>query len=455
MTDEKTSETVDIQEARKKRGRPKGTPNKKNSEDNDKDVLPVFALYRTLIGAIKRYPYCELPAFPTKLVLIKDDVHHRKWFAVDDDKTLHEQQIDEIEAQVAQYLYSEEFFYDKFEWHWLPQRVKDFCSFLSMIETTQTPKLFKFKDEPALSYATIPFDKPEPDPDAHTPHFDEILSRVSEPEALGAWIGSLFDMETKNDQYVWLKGSGGDSKGALSRLLQMLFGATFFSEGLDDKGANRFWTRTIPGRRVVVFPDTDAVDFPKSGTFKGMTGQDLTRVEEKGGATSNKAMKAKFLFLSQHQPKLNLDNADLRRIIYLEIESVKGPPDLDFQRKLNAEAEGIVAKCLAAWEDVKRFQRGTIVCNSVERLTDSDSVQNEDFEVLFDDLFEFRENAHVPVKMVSNFLERRFPNRKDAQECRRWMLSKGLKKTTVRHEGAVIKAWKGIKAKPAYERGRT
>lgn len=180
-----------------------------------------------------------------------------------------------------------------------------------------TPKIVGELNETALVFHRLPFDIC----DGLTPTFDEFFARCSNALSIQAWIGSLFFEESDRQQYVWIYGEGGDGKGALTHTLEKVFGPSSCCPGLPEKGAGRFWTYQLLGKRLITLPECQLYTFPNSTLFKQLTGGDSVSFEQKGQDSFTTRPNCKFLFSSNERPKIDSARANQRRIIYGEVQS--------------------------------------------------------------------------------------------------------------------------------------
>lgn len=220
-----------------------------------------------------------------------------------------------------------------------------------------------------------------------TPTFDEMMGRTSNALALMAFIGSLFDPKSGRQQYVYLHGQGGNGKGRLAAFLRKVFGGAFRSESFQGK-PNNFWTSGLIGARLVCFPDFEAFDFPNSGFFKMLTGDDAVRIEQKNRDSFTADLCCKFLFLGNDAPGLNESPANRRRAIYCHIEPVAGVLEsaASYEARLWDEAASWLGKCWKAWTEVSESGFIPVEAESLSGIIDS---HEEPFLDLMERWFEF------------------------------------------------------------------
>lgn len=199
------------------------------------------------------------------------------------------------------------------------------------------------KSEDVLCWHRLDFDFEE----GPTPTFDEMFSRASNAEAIKTWIGSLFSADADRQQYVWIYGQGNNGKGALVRFLHTIMGPAFCAQQPPTEG-DRFWTSGILGKRLVVFPDCNDFNWPRTGLFKMITGNDAVKIEEKGKQPYTATLCAKLMHLSNEAPNISGSTADVRRVVYSEFQPIDTKPIADkvYQQKLLNEGAAFLKQCV-------------------------------------------------------------------------------------------------------------
>lgn len=189
---------------------------------------------------------------------------------------------------------------------------------------------------------------------APCPLWDEIMGRMDNAAAFKLWVGSLFFPKADRQTYVWLYGEGGDSKGAILRVLKRVFGPAFKSDNVPER-PDKFWSYWLIGKRLVAFADTNNASFPASGFFKSLTGGDEVRCEIKGGASFGAQLQCMFIFASNARPALSSEKADIRRVILCEMQAIAVEPDPAYEEGLWDETPAFLASCLAAYGERGTF----------------------------------------------------------------------------------------------------
>lgn len=278
-----------------------------------------------------------------------------------------------------------------------------------------------------LCWQRLPFDLTE----GETTAFDELFSRVSNGEALKAWIGSLLDAESDKQQYVWLWGPGSTGKSSLANVLRRMMGPSFRSEQPPEKW-DKFWTSSLLGARLVVFPDCNDTKFVTSGLFKSLTGGDMVKIEYKGKQPQTVALHAKYMVLSNHRPEIGSGVEDQRRTIYCGVEELSvGTRILSanvYLERLWLEASAFLFSCRQLYKR-KCPDHGQIPTDtrSVEELT---AWNEADLEEAFDKFFEPRaegernilDRPHLPIAIFQAFFERmKWDSNREKNRFYEWM----------------------------------
>lgn len=154
--------------------------------------------------------------------------------------------------------------------------------------------------------------------------WEEMRQRVTNFDALLAWIWSLFEKDSDISQYLYLYGNGNDGKSVLASVLGKLLGSAYLTATQLDI-ENRFFLPNILGKRVCYISEASP-KFPMSGRFKALTGERAILCEIKGQQHFQSTHNCKFLFASNNKLDLSHSRADQRRVIYCEFETFEGKP---------------------------------------------------------------------------------------------------------------------------------
>lgn len=233
--------------------------------------------------------------------------------------------------------------------------------------TNTEPKeisMVAWKDEPGLTFSRLPWTGTEP----AQPHqlFDEMFSRMSNADAVRAFIGSLFDAESDRQQYLYLYGSGGVGKSTLLRMLAKVFKGAYRS--MQPPVPNEtHWSSGLLGARLVAFCDLNNNRFPTSAIFKTITGGDEVLINPKFKPSYSTILPVKIILSSNRRPSLSSESADTRRAIYAEIQA---PPEVGrderatYETRLWQEMGDFLRTCVAHYENTS--YRGLIATDRRE-----------------------------------------------------------------------------------------
>lgn len=280
-----------------------------------------------------------------------------------------------------------------------------------------------------------------------SPTWETLLAKMTNAQAFRHWLGSLFFDEAQQHQYVWVYGQGNDGKGSINRFLAKVFGRAYRSKQ-PPAPSDKFWTYGLLGARLVVFPDCNAQGFTSSGLFKSLSGGDPIDVEAKGRMSFTARLNAKFLFLSNENPNISSEKADMRRIIYCEFLA-GGGDEPGFEDRLWAEGGAFLSTCVQ--EYLVAHPRHTRIESDSEAIANLVSQNEESYEQLFAERFKlpnelYRTHAGLasltpeqlelvtirPETMLA-ILRDAFKDRRDQQQFRMWMMRKyGVRKVGVR-----------------------
>jgi len=254
--------------------------------------------------------------------------------------------INEIRRSVMQYIWSED---TEQSWKWTVDDAKKCVDmWLDLTEPLRDVSAVRFASESGWCFTKHSFN-PE---NMKTPIWDEIISRKSNNIGAQCFIGSLFYQGSNQQQYLWLKGSGQDSKGCITRLLKKMLGESCRSANPPTKGQNPgFWLDNLMRAKCVVFNDINDRAFVTTGLGKSLTGGDIQSCERKYGASYDAVFGGKLIFTSNWTPDISSEHSDQRRIIYCELdEKADKSIDTAYEAKLLFEAPGIIYKCMAMYE---------------------------------------------------------------------------------------------------------
>ncbi len=351
----------------------------KNKDDKPKkgEKLPPAVYYRAVMDAINRDP-CPLnllPDFPHKLHLIEPEPGAKIPAVVDDGEVVTHVSEKHIRNLIMQYTQRELRGLLNYQFD-AKQGKAAYDYWESSTISGELPAMFRWKDEPGLTYRRLPWAQET----GETPLWDELVGRMgAQGGAFMAWVGSLFDMESDRQQYIWLYGLGSNSKGTVIRFLEYVMGGAYRSENAPDnrRGVSQFWTRNFLGARLVCFADCNEVGFPATGLFKSMTGGDSIRMEIKQGAIFHARLMCKILFASNEKPALSSEAADIRRAIFISIEPIGLAPDPTYEPRLWEEGGRFLSNCIEFYHSTYP-NHGPLKVDNTELINHIDTIEEEE-----------------------------------------------------------------------------
>ncbi len=189
------------------------------------------------------------------------------------------------------------------------------------------------------------------------PLISEALSRMDCPDQFCAWVGSIFDKDSPQSQYMWLYGEGGNGKSAMVNLIGWMCGTAHASVRKPTSSDLRFWSTCLVGKRFVSFGDLNSFKFPTQDTFKMLTGDRLIPMEEKWGKLMSVHLPCKYIFTSNMMPQITDSMADRRRVIFSKMDPITCEPDGGYEERIKLEGEAFLNYCRELYDrtNVKGF----------------------------------------------------------------------------------------------------
>lgn len=346
-TDE--NNVIDMQEAKKAVNASKVAKQKKTPKSDKMDVYGMF------VDAMGPGLVSNGPPFGAKFRVIADAMGIRRPVQILEEQLVIAVDEMAVRTEILRYSHLQMAVRGK-AWRLDPRDAKIVYDLWASLETPLDEKEIapvREKSAPGFTWRRLPWDFI--DDGSPTPTFDELLSRTDNAEALEAWIGSLL-VPSERSQYLFLHGEGRNGKGRLAAFLERVFGGAFRSEHITGR-PNNFWTSGLIGARLVCFPDFEAPDFPNTGFFKMLTGEDAVRMEQKGRQAFTAQLTCKFLFLSNEAPALNESIANRRRAIYCKMLPISGAPipAREYEARLWSEGPAWLARCVKRFRETSGF----------------------------------------------------------------------------------------------------
>lgn len=284
---------------------------------------------------------------------------------------------------------------------------------LSVDHLEDMPKAIVLNDSSERGFARVtvsPFD-------TDTPYWDYILSKLeTNKDAFQAFIWSIFERESKNEQYLWLYGEGRDGKGSILRLINKIIGDESYV-GLD--ADDNHWVASCVGKRVGVFNDLSKSSLPTSSKFKQVTGNDKASISNKWEKTFSAHLDTKLIITSNKSLMVSSKKANLRRCIYVKFRSDEKNLS-NFEKTLESEISGILFKCRECYHRLVD-DNGIIKCDT-EIIKDYASDFEIEFETIFEQYFEVIEGEKLARKDVYSRCKQEGMNNFKFSEMKSWIL---------------------------------
>lgn len=349
-------------------------------------------LFRELVDTVNRCSHTSNPEFPVGFYLyepepgkmcILEDVGNRVV------RHVHKSRVINV---VTQYTANELGTSAMFAW--TPKTISQFVDYwMSLTEPIPQPLPFAEVSDRSLTFHRLNFDFKTMD--GPTPIFDDFFGRCTNEAAIRTWIGSLFFKESNMFQYCWIYGEGGEGKGSVARALAKIMGPAHISMAVPTTpGQEQFFTYSLIGKRLIVFPECNKSAFPNGALFKQLTGGDHVWFERKNEMGFTGRSEAKFMFLSNVRTRVDGTSANLRRIIYGEV----APPTLQYSQYeydtlMEAEASAFVSKCWRLYRD--SCPNHTTIAASNKTLIELVDQNEEDVSVIASKYFLIDDNGFV------------------------------------------------------------
>lgn len=304
---------------------------------------------------------------------------------------------------------------------------------------TPLPQSIRLYEEPGYCFRRVPFQlKDEP-----APTWNELFSKISNARAVKAFLGSIFVPESYMQQYLWMKGEGGDGKGVMGRWLKRVLEQSFHITA--EAKANNFWLSSLIGKRVCVFSDWRQTDWVTSSTFKNMSGGDALAIEAKYKDQIVMDLQCKYIFFSNFLPEPGNRQSDLRRLIFSEIAGTPGHVKTyhEFEERLWRESAGFILDCIKTYHE-ECPKHGPINCQDNSAADIAESGESY-FQGLLDSAFQTGGNGFVKSSVMANWMWRKGMTRH--QDQRNWyefLRAKGIKNVVVKMDGKSQRGWHGI-----------
>lgn len=214
-----------------------------------------------------------------------------------------------------------------------------------------------------------------------TPNFDNFLNTLTGNDAqtqklileyMGAILSNVQGWRFK--KAMFLQGKGDTGKSTLINLITMLLGKNNVSESDLQKLNKRFGETAIYNKRLVYSNDLPFMKIEENAIFKNLTGGDSISIEFKHEQPFDYRFKGFILYGMNDLPHFGGDKGEhvYNRIIIIKCDNVISDEKKDpfLERKLFAEREGIIYKCIMALrEAIDRKYKFSVNQKCVDNLT--------------------------------------------------------------------------------------
>jgi hypothetical protein len=407
------------------RGRKPGRPKKQPQDGSEpKPKAPPIGLQQAdlavaLINHLKGAPLKMFPPMKFTLAARADDKGKPHPFEINSDNVCRDIDIEIVTNKLLNFCHRSAIWpYDTWTYKQAEGCAKMWLALSSEEDLSPTPAPFAFlSEESKRCYHRLPFDvKP-----GSMPLAEELFSRMSNAEAVAAFIWSCFEPKANRQQYVWIYGQGNDGKGTLMRWLQKIVGTAGQVQQNAPDTRNKHWALPYVNKRVIIYPDFDDYEALSRGVFKSITGEDPVFIDPKGKAGYTERLICKLFFTSNGMPGISTSRSDLRRIIFGEM-SVAPRHDPQYEEKLWLEAGAILAYC----RDVYRRlcpDHGLIPVTdeSKEAIENHAASREAEFELFFDDNIGIERTRETLQNDLQVRLRNYFPSSNIQGKFKAWM----------------------------------
>lgn len=211
----------------------------------------------------------------------------------------------------------------------------------------EAPKLRRRMDEPGwcLSRPTI-----RPDPTVPCPTWDSFFDRLNDPDAGRAYVGGMYyHLNPKGRQVLCITDFGQTGKTQWLLALTRLMGENVTKSINHEQLKGKHFTAAFARKVFAIVPDNMNPKIIMTGAFKEITGHDRTSVEAKYQNPIDVEIQCKGIIIGNVEPDISHERSNQTRTLWLKQSPIVGDVDPDWGDRLDAEAPGMLAKCLAAF----------------------------------------------------------------------------------------------------------
>ena len=274
------------------------------------------------------------------------------------------------------------------------------------------------------------------------PTWDSFIESCGENgEAMMAFIWSILESDDQGQQYLFLKGQGGDGKGSLIRWLDKLLNSQLVGLSASDN----YWPAMCIGVRLGVFNDLNNTAIIMSSNFKQITGRDKIAIQQKYEKAYVTSLDTKFILTTNLPINITGSNADRRRAILVDVKSPKTRTP-NYEQKLLEETPTFLFKCKCAYEKLYDREQKGIRCDY--SFFDDESENFEElYEAIFDRNFSLSPNDSIRSADFYNRLRTDDVDDKAIGRFKDWLKrTHGVSKAR-ESDGKRLNIYRGIKLK--------
>lgn len=424
----------------------KPVKNKSKKTESDPKINKVV-LYNAVARKMCGSMFSNLPDIPEKFIICNINKTNHLYYLIDESNIATEVDFDYLIRSIHKYVINELSYSEIYAWDATDCK-KVIEAFIAISPLFPAPDFIRFQNENKISLKALPYDfdfKGSLESDI----WNEFLNRLSDPIALCSFVGSLFFPGADTQQYLWLYGSGQNSKGSFTNFIVDLFGPSALTTVVPNVTDN-FWSWSLMNKRVVIFDDINNKTFITSGRFKSLTGGDHIPVEQKYGNRTHTKLNCKFIVTSNKTPKIGNNPADLRRAIFIEADAAPSY-DPDYRQKLIQDGQKFVLHCLCHYfnncvtMDGDKQKHGRIPTKENANIDLANKNEGEYVEA-FENCFTYDKDCCVPGGNLTIAMRKFFPNKTDMSDFRDWLEKQpGIIYGPHRIGKEIHKCWQGIK----------
>lgn len=203
-----------------------------------------------------------------------------------------------------------------------------------------------------------------------------IAPNENDREMLLQYLGYCLTMDTGQQKFLILYGTGGTGKSLLIKLLENMVGDENVSNISLCELSQRFASYGLVDKLVNACADLELQALNDTGTIKKLVGEDTLRVEQKGKDSFSYRNKAKLIFSTNQLPliKSEQSNGLFRRLIMLEMKNKPTVTIPNYYSILASEIDYLISECMKA---LTRMYQNTNILVSENSIALVNKLRNE------------------------------------------------------------------------------